>query len=94
VQGPDGVPRIDFAAHAASLGALSENVKTIPELEAALERARAAARSYVICIETDPDRTTEAGGWWWDVAVPEVSERESVRRAREAYEKARKQQRP
>jgi 3D-(3,5/4)-trihydroxycyclohexane-1,2-dione acylhydrolase (decyclizing) len=50
------VPRIDFAAHAASLGALSENVKTIPELEAALERARSAARSYVICIETDPDR--------------------------------------
>ena len=93
-QGPDGAPRIDFAAHAASLGALAENVKTIPELETALERARAAARSYVICIETDPDRTTEAGGWWWDVAVPEVSERPSVRRAREAYEKARKQQRP
>src|SRR4029078_8305224 len=40
VHGPDGVPRIDFAAHAASLGALSEKVKTIPELEAALERAR------------------------------------------------------
>jgi len=94
VQGPDGAPRIDFAAHAASLGALAENVKTIPELETALERARAATRSYVICIETDPDRTTEAGGWWWDVAVPEVSERPSVRRAREAYEKARKQQRP
>jgi 3D-(3,5/4)-trihydroxycyclohexane-1,2-dione acylhydrolase (decyclizing) len=94
VQGPDGVPRIDFAAHAISLGAQAENVKTIPELEAALERARAAARTYVICIETDPDRTTEAGGWWWDVAVPEVSERESARSAREAYEKDRKQQRP
>jgi 3D-(3,5/4)-trihydroxycyclohexane-1,2-dione acylhydrolase (decyclizing) len=94
VQGPDGVPRIDFAAHAASLGALAENVKTIPELEAALARARGAARSFVICIETDPDRTTEAGGWWWDVAVPEVSERESVRRARAAYEKEKKQQRP
>jgi 3D-(3,5/4)-trihydroxycyclohexane-1,2-dione acylhydrolase (decyclizing) len=93
-QGPDGAPRIDFAAHAASLGALAENVKTIPELEAALERARAAARSYVICIETDPDRTTEAGGWWWDVAVPEVSERESVRRARDAYEKGKRAQKP
>lgn len=94
VQGPDGAPAIDFAAHAAALGAFSENVKTIPELEAALRRARAAARSYVICIETDPDRTTEAGGWWWDVAVPEVSDREQVRRAREAYERARKQQKP
>jgi 3D-(3,5/4)-trihydroxycyclohexane-1,2-dione acylhydrolase (decyclizing) len=94
VQGPDGAPRIDFAAHAASLGALAENVKTIPELEAAMQRARAAARSYVICIETDPDRTTEEGGWWWDVAIPEVSEREEVRRAREAYEKAKREQKP
>jgi 3D-(3,5/4)-trihydroxycyclohexane-1,2-dione acylhydrolase (decyclizing) len=94
VQGADGAPRIDFAAHAASLGALTENVKTIPELEVALARARAAPKTCVVCIETDPDRTTEAGGWWWDVAVPEVSERESVRRAREAYERDRKQQRP
>ena len=92
VQGPGGAPRIDFAAHAASLGALSENVKTIPQLEAALQRARAAPRTYVVCIETDPDRTTEAGGWWWDVAVPEVSDREAVNRAREAYERDRKQQ--
>jgi 3D-(3,5/4)-trihydroxycyclohexane-1,2-dione acylhydrolase (decyclizing) len=94
VQGPDGAPRIDFAAHAISLGALAENVRTIAELEAALERARAAPRTCVVCIETDPDRTTESGGWWWDVAVPEVSERESVRRARDAYDKERKQQRP
>ncbi|MEP6998805.1 MAG: thiamine pyrophosphate-dependent enzyme, partial [Betaproteobacteria bacterium] len=94
VQGPDGAPRIDFAAHAASLGALAENVKTIPELEAALQRARAATRTCVVCIETDPERTTEAGGWWWDVAVPEVSDSEPVRRAREAYERDRKQQKP
>ncbi len=44
VQGADGAPRIDFAAHAASLGALAENVKTIPELEAAL-RAPAPRRA-------------------------------------------------
>jgi 3D-(3,5/4)-trihydroxycyclohexane-1,2-dione acylhydrolase (decyclizing) len=94
VQEPGGALRIDFAAHAASLGALSENVKTIPELEAALERARAAPRTCVVCIETDPERTTEVGGWWWDVAVPEVSEREEVRHAREAYERDRKQQKP
>ena len=60
VQGP-GAPRIDFAAHAASMGALAENVKTIPELEAALARARAADRTYVICIDTDPAHTTERG---------------------------------
>ncbi len=94
VQGAQGAPKIDFAAHAASLGALSENVKTIPELEAALERARAADRTYVVCIETDPNRTTEEGGWWWEVAVPEVSDREEVRKARTAYEEGKRKQKP
>src|SRR5436305_943166 len=94
VQGAKGAPTIDFAAHAAALGARSENVKTIPELEAALRRARAADRTYVVCIETDPNRTTEEGGWWWEVAVPEVSDRESVRKARVAYEDGKRQQKP
>jgi len=94
VQGPDGAPRIDFAAHAASLGALAENVKTIPQLEAAMARARAADRTYLICIETDPARTTAEGGCWWEVAVPEVSDRVQVREARHAYEQDKQQQKP
>ena len=94
VQGGKGTPKIDFAAHAASLGALAENVKTIPELERALERARAADRTYVVCIETDSNRTTTEGGWWWDVAVPEVSQRDDVRKARAAYEEGKKKQKP
>jgi 3D-(3,5/4)-trihydroxycyclohexane-1,2-dione acylhydrolase (decyclizing) len=94
MQGPDGAPRIDFAAHAASLGALAENVKTIAELEAALARARAADRTYLICIETDPDRTTTEGGCWWEVAVPEVSDREQVREARHLYEQDKRRQKP
>jgi 3D-(3,5/4)-trihydroxycyclohexane-1,2-dione acylhydrolase (decyclizing) len=92
VQGPGGAPRIDFAANAASLGALAENVKTIAELDAALARARAADRTYLVCIETDPKRTTEEGGCWWEVAVPEVSAREQVRQARKEYEKSKQQQ--
>jgi 3D-(3,5/4)-trihydroxycyclohexane-1,2-dione acylhydrolase (decyclizing) len=92
VQGPRGAPHIDFAANAASLGALSENVKTIGELEAALARARAADRTYLVCIETDPKRTTEEGGSWWEVAVPEVSAREQVRQARKEYEQSKQQQ--
>jgi 3D-(3,5/4)-trihydroxycyclohexane-1,2-dione acylhydrolase (decyclizing) len=93
-RGPLGVPRVDYAAHARSLGALAENVQTISALEEALARARAADRTYVISIPTDPDRTTAEGGWWWDVAVAEVSERAEVRAARERYEHDRKQQRP
>ncbi|MFO1311119.1 MAG: 3D-(3,5/4)-trihydroxycyclohexane-1,2-dione acylhydrolase (decyclizing) [Burkholderiales bacterium] len=90
-EGP-GAPAIDFAAHAASMGALAEHVKDILALEEALARARAADRTYVIVIDTDPARTTSEGGWWWEVAVPEVSERAEVRRAREAYEAGKKQQ--
>ena len=37
-------------------------------------------------IDTDPARTTEEGGWWWEVAVPAVSTREGVRAARANYE--------
>jgi 3D-(3,5/4)-trihydroxycyclohexane-1,2-dione acylhydrolase (decyclizing) len=87
------LPHIDFAAHAASLGALSEHVVTLGELEAALVRARAAERSYVIVIDTDPSKTTEAGGWWWDVAVPEVSERPEVEAARRDYERGTRRKR-
>ncbi len=84
---------IDFTAHAASLGARSEKVAGIGELEAALERAKASDRTYVIVIETDPATTTEAGGAWWDVAVPEVSARPEVQTAYLAYSQKIKDQR-
>ncbi len=79
-------PHIDFAGHAAALGALSEKVAGIGELEMALERARAAERTYVIVIDTDPKVATAEGGHWWEVAVPEVSERAEVAAARKDYE--------
>jgi 3D-(3,5/4)-trihydroxycyclohexane-1,2-dione acylhydrolase (decyclizing) len=85
-QGPLGAPRIDFAAHARSLGAHAEHAANLAELDAALKRARTADRTYVISIDTDPARTTTDGGWWWEVAVPEVSPRTSVRDARANYD--------
>jgi 3D-(3,5/4)-trihydroxycyclohexane-1,2-dione acylhydrolase (decyclizing) len=87
------LPEIDFAAHAASLGADAQKVANLSELESALTRARTNTRTSVIVIETDPLISTEEGGHWWDVAVPEVSDREEVRAARAAYEAARKDQR-
>lgn len=77
---------IDFAAHARALGAEAEKVTGIAELEQALARAAASDRTHVIVIDTDPVVTTEAGGHWWDVAVPEVSTRAEVREARRIYE--------
>jgi len=80
---------VDFAAHARSLGAMAEAVDGIAGLEAALARAKAAERTCVIVIRTDPLHTTAEGGAWWDVAVPEVSARGQVREAHTGYERAR-----
>jgi 3D-(3,5/4)-trihydroxycyclohexane-1,2-dione acylhydrolase (decyclizing) len=87
------LPEIDFAAHAASLGASARKVGSIGELETALAETRKEKGPAVVVIDTDPLPSTEAGGAWWDVAVPEVSARKEVRAAREAYEVALKQQR-
>ncbi|TIP34293.1 MAG: 3D-(3,5/4)-trihydroxycyclohexane-1,2-dione acylhydrolase (decyclizing), partial [Mesorhizobium sp.] len=43
---------------------------------------------HVLVIDTDPLISTEAGGHWWDVAVPEVSARREVNAARKKYEEA------
>lgn len=82
---------IDFAAHAAAMGAKSHKVASISELETALAAAREATETTVIVIDTDPYPTPGAGGHWWDVAVPEVSNREQVNTARAAYEAALKE---
>jgi 3D-(3,5/4)-trihydroxycyclohexane-1,2-dione acylhydrolase (decyclizing) len=82
-------PAIDFAAHAASMGARAVKVTSIAALEAALAARPGAAGGvgpYVIVIDTDPYPSTPHGGHWWDVPVPEVSDRPEVRAARESYE--------
>ncbi|MGI0115423.1 3D-(3,5/4)-trihydroxycyclohexane-1,2-dione acylhydrolase (decyclizing) [Zooshikella sp. RANM57] len=88
----DEALQVNFAAHARSLGADAEHVSSIQSLEQALTRAKAAIRTYVITINTDSRQSTEAGGFWWDVAVPEVSERDQINKARTAYEHAKRQQ--
>ena len=81
-------PAIDFAAHAKSLGAISEKVSSLADLETALVKSKANDRTTVIVIDTDPMMSTDAGGNWWDVAIPEVSTRKQVRAARKNYVKA------
>jgi 3D-(3,5/4)-trihydroxycyclohexane-1,2-dione acylhydrolase (decyclizing) len=84
---------IDFAAHARSLGAIAVKVSSLTDLEAELKEAKGNERTTVIVIDTDPWISTEAGGHWWDVAVPEVSTRKEVEAARKKYETALKHQR-
>jgi 3D-(3,5/4)-trihydroxycyclohexane-1,2-dione acylhydrolase (decyclizing) len=87
------MPEIDFRAHAESMGAIAVKVASIAELEKAIADSRKNDRTTVFVIDTDPLVTTEAGGHWWDVAVPEVSPREQVNKAHKAYVDARAAQR-
>lgn len=84
---------IDYAANARSLGAHVIATRTIDELKAALKEARMTDRTTVITIETDREQRVPGYESWWDVPVAEVSEIESVREARRAYEQARQRER-
>lgn len=88
----EALPEIDFVQHAASMGAIAVKADSISELETALTQAEANTRTTVVVIDTDPLISTGAGGAWWDVVVPEVSERAQVREARAGYDKLRKHQ--
>ena len=87
------LPEIDFVSHAGSMGAITTKVTSLADLETELKKAKGNVRTTVIVIDTDPWISTDAGGHWWDVAVPEVSERKEVETARKKYEAALKQQR-
>src|SRR4029453_4089162 len=82
-----------FATNAPSLGAQVERATTREELQRALEIARRNERTTVIVIEVDKEERVPGYESWWDVPVAEVSEMESVKRARENYEKAVKRER-
>ena len=76
---------IDFAAHAASMGATSVKVSSVADLEEALAKRGEITGPYVIVIDTDPYPSTPHGGSWWDVGVPEVSVRREVNDAWDKY---------
>jgi len=84
---------IDFAAHAGAMGATSVKVGSIAELEQALAKRGEVKGPYVVVIDTDPYPSTEYGGTWWEVGVPEVSERPQVHEARAAFVENKKTQR-
>ncbi len=83
---------IDFVAHAGAMGAIAKKAGSIAELEAMMAEAKTAKLPTVIVIDTDPLPGTGAGGTWWEVAVPEVSDRSEVNEARKGYEAATKAQ--
>lgn len=85
---------IDFEAHAAAMGAISETVDNPAELGEAFKRAKAAESTYVICMKVDAfDGWTGEGHTWWEVGTPHVTEHDKVRAAHEDIEAQRARQR-
>ncbi|MFZ5962802.1 3D-(3,5/4)-trihydroxycyclohexane-1,2-dione acylhydrolase (decyclizing) [Thalassococcus sp. BH17M4-6] len=84
---------IDFATHAASMGATAVKVGSIAEMEEALAKRHGVKGPYVVVIDTDPYPSTDPGGTWWEVGAPEVSDRPEVKAARAQYEANKKLQR-
>lgn len=72
---------IDFAAHAASLGAKTFTARTTAELNEALRKAKESTVSTLIDVKVLPGTGTDNYESWWRVDVPEVSENEKVRKA-------------
>jgi 3D-(3,5/4)-trihydroxycyclohexane-1,2-dione acylhydrolase (decyclizing) len=85
---------VDLAANAESLGARVIRCGGIEELRAGLEEAKQEERTVVLYVEVDRYAGVPEYESWWDVPVAEVSDVESVRDAREAYEDARARERP
>lgn len=83
---------VNFAQHAASMGALSRHVASLAELETALDWAKTTDRTTVISIVSDAFTWTP-GDAWWDVGVPAVSSRIAVNEQHRAQIEGRKKQR-
>jgi 3D-(3,5/4)-trihydroxycyclohexane-1,2-dione acylhydrolase (decyclizing) len=85
---------VDFEAHAAAMGALSETVSNPSELGDAFKRAKAATRTSVIVMKVDPyEGWTEEGHTWWEVGTPQVSDSARVSEAHSDWESSRDKQR-
>ena len=85
---------VDFAAHAASMGAHAETVENPAELAEAFKRAQKAEKSYVIVMKVDAyEGWTAEGHTWWEVGTPHISDSPKVQKAHEDVESARQRQR-
>lgn len=85
---------VDFAAHAAAMGAEAERVSNPAELGEAFKRAKAADKTFVIVMDVDPyEGWTAEGHAWWEVGTPHASENQRVRTAHREQEEGRERQR-
>ncbi len=80
--------KVDYAQHAASMGAHAVYTRTETDLRQALQEARRRKGVNVVVVEVNPEKRVGgyAFGGWWDVPIAEATEQESVREKRRQYE--------
>ena len=71
---------VDFAKHAESMGAKSEQVNSISELEEAFKRAKKSDVTYVISIKTHSYQWLEGSAYWESptLEIPNTKENEEA----------------
>ena len=83
---------VDFAQNARSLGAHVIETHDMSSLKNALTEAKTQTKTTVITIETDLYKGIP-GYAWWEVAISEVSEIDTVKKAYQDYIEKKKKQR-
>ena len=85
---------VDFAAHAAAMGAHAVRADNAEQLADAFKDAKAADKTTVIVMNVDAyEGWTTEGHTWWEVGTPEVSDRVEVREKHAEIESSRVKQR-
>ena len=87
-----GLVGVDFAKHAASMGAKSEEVSSISDLEEAFKRAKKSDVTYVISIKTHAYKWLE-GSAFWDSPTLEIPTTEENKEAIKLYKEGKSKQR-
>jgi 3D-(3,5/4)-trihydroxycyclohexane-1,2-dione acylhydrolase (decyclizing) len=83
---------VDFAKHAEAMGALTRHVDSLSDLGDAMEWAKTTDRTTILTIVSDAFAWTP-GDAWWDVGVPQVSQRPEVNAAAKDQQEGRRKQR-
>ncbi len=86
--------QLDFVKICQGMGARALEVRTLPELQAALADARAGTETVCIVVQTDwNERVQGYANSWWEMATPVVSEMPAVNEARAEFDRNKGRQR-
>lgn len=83
---------VDFLANAASLGAHAVRANSYEGLKSAIKNCQQQQGTSVIVVETDYNDRVPGYDSWWDVAVAEVSNSDSVKQAHRQYEESKRRE--